>query len=267
MSLDQQMMKRIKMQFMADCGINQPGVRIGRAPSVNKGFLSGAGFGSAVRDEIRKSTGITPRIYEGTSSFFRGIIMADDFWIMADECIAEWCEKEFSGKKKGIEWIGQFSELNRMNRYFRKYGHEILDCRINMLPEKDSAVLKNPGVEIRFLDSGDILDIRDPYPFRHALCDSELMPCEIAVAAVADGKNIGMAGATMDCDEMWQIGVDVLQGWRGKGIASLLTAHLKEKILEKGKIPFYSTSQTHIVSMNTALRAGFVPVWAEIFVK
>ena len=89
----------------------------------------------------------------------------------------------------------------------------------------------------------------------------------LGVGAYDGDRLVGLAGASADCETMWQIGVDVLPAWRGKGIGSGLVGVLKEKILEKGKIPFYSTSQTHIASMNTALKAGFLPAWTEIFAK
>lgn len=257
----------VKRQFAADCGIVGGNIKIGEAPSVEKGFFSDESYGAAVRDALFRRTGIQPRIYEGTSPFFRAIIMGNEYWIMADRRITGWCEKEYLNRKNGLEWAGQFEELKRVNDMLRKYGHGILDCRISMLPGSGKTPDRICGMEIQFMDSSELLEIRDPYPFRHALCDSTLMPCAMAAAAIADGKIVGMAGATEDCETMWQIGVDVLPAWRGKGIGSGLVGVLKEKILEKGKIPFYSTSQTHIASMNTALKAGFLPAWTEIFAK
>ena len=36
-----------------------------------------------------------------------------------------------------------------------------------------------------------------------------------------DERMIGLIACSIDCDDMWQIGVDVLQEYRRKGIASL----------------------------------------------
>lgn len=301
MQIEQQIWNRVTRQFAADCNVDKSSkkgrqVWIGRAPELEKGHLTDAAFGAAVREEMQRRSGAVPRIYEGTSPFFRAILTGQQAWMMADERILSWFEQEYGNGKKGLEWLGQFGELNRLNRQLGKYGHGILDCRICMMPggywrdggepgsdsrQSGSSQRQNaetvqkpegvncvgPALEIRVLNSSDILDIRDPYPFRHALCDSELMPCELAVAAVADGRIIGMAGATRDCPDMYQIGVDVLPDWSGRGIGSELVRLLAEKILSQGKIPFYSTAQTHIASLNTGLRAGFVPCWTEIFVK
>ena len=64
-----------------------------------------------------------------------------------------------------------------------------------------------------------------------------------------------------------QIGVDVEEAYRGKGMAAELVRLLKEEILRRGEIPFYSVSQSHILSMNTAVSAGFLPAWSEIYVS
>ena len=77
---------------------------------------------------------------------------------------------------------------------------------------------------------------------------------------------VGIAGATQDCAVMWQIGVDVEPGQRGRGISAVLVRLLKNEILKRGKIPFYATSQSHILSMDTAVSAGFLPAWSEIYV-
>ena len=46
-----------------------------------------------------------------------------------------------------------------------------------------------------------------------------------------------------------------------------LTACLKDEVLRRGAVPFYGTAQSHIVSLNTARRAGFRPAWAEVWAK
>ena len=103
--------------------------------------------------------------------------------------------------------------------------------------------------------------------FRHAVCGSQLMPDVLAAAAFLNGRIVGIAGATQDCAVMWQIGVDVEPGQRGRGISAVLVRLLKNEILKRGKIPFYATSQSHILSMDTAVSAGFLPAWSEIYVS
>lgn len=74
-----------------------------------------------------------------------------------------------------------------------------------------------------------------------------------------------MAGASEDSKTLYQIGIDVLPEYRGKGIGTNLVALLKQELLKRGKIPFYGTAVSHIISKNTAINAGFFPAWAEVY--
>ena len=103
--------------------------------------------------------------------------------------------------------------------------------------------------------------------FRHAICGSELMPDMLAVAAIIDGKVAAVAGASEDSPLMWQIGIDVLPEFAGRGLASGLVALLKQEILARGKIPFYGTAESHGLSRSVAINAGFFPAWAEVYVR
>jgi len=66
---------------------------------------------------------------------------------------------------------------------------------------------------------------------------------------------------------MWQIGIDVLPEYRGRSIGTNLVTILKDEILKRGKIPFYGTVESHFLSQNIAVSAGFFPVWAELYSK
>ena len=70
-----------------------------------------------------------------------------------------------------------------------------------------------------------------------------------------------------DCDDMWQIGVDVLPEYRRNGIASALTNNLAKEILKRGKVPFYCCAWSNIRSAKNAIRSGFTPSWVEVTVK
>jgi predicted GNAT family acetyltransferase len=59
---------------------------------------------------------------------------------------------------------------------------------------------------------------------------------------------MGMAGASEDSKTLYQIGINVLPKYRGKGIGTNLVALLKQELLKRGKVPFYGTSVSHIIS-------------------
>ena len=64
---------------------------------------------------------------------------------------------------------------------------------------------------------------------------------------------------------MWQIGVNVTTEGAGKGIGTYVTALLKEELLRRDILPFYSTVESHIKSQRVAFKAGFEPVFYELF--
>lgn len=45
---------------------------------------------------------------------------------------------------------------------------------------------------------------------------------------------IALAACSTDCDTMWQIGVDVLEGYRNQGIGASITNMLAHEILDRG---------------------------------
>ena len=80
------------------------------------------------------------------------------------------------------------------------------------------------------------------------------------------GSRTSLHGAAKNtgCPAMWQIGINVDPAAREAGIGKMLVSLLKNEILPKGKLPYYGTSMSHIVSQRVALSCGFVPAWAEL---
>ena len=80
-----------------------------------------------------------------------------------------------------------------------------------------------------------------------------------AVAALCGGLTAGLAGASCDCSDMLQIGVDVLPAFRGRGLGAALTSRLAACIRAAGKTAFYCCEAGNLPSIKTALRSGFRP--------
>lgn len=101
----------------------------------------------------------------------------------------------------------------------------------------------------------------------NALCEKR-KELDILGVGSYDGKRlIGLAACSMDCDDMWQIGIDVLPEYRKMGVACSLTSALALKILDKGKVPFYCAAWSNIKSVRNALKSGFRPSWIEMTAK
>lgn len=126
------------------------------------------------------------------------------------------------------------------------------------------AVLKKPdGFEYEIIEKQNIQKLfeMNGLPFDST---SPFIPVLIAVAGNRSGI-VGMARASADCKTMWQIDVDVLSPYRGKGVATALVNMLTCEILERGHIPYYFTSDSNVISMHTAVRAGYIPAWVHCY--
>ena len=66
---------------------------------------------------------------------------------------------------------------------------------------------------------------------------------------------------------MWQIGIDVLPQYRGRGVAAALVSRLAQETFARGKVPFYCAAWSNIPSKRTALRCGFFPAWVQLTAK
>jgi GNAT superfamily N-acetyltransferase len=108
------------------------------------------------------------------------------------------------------------------------------------------------------------------YPgFRHALCYQLDSPRPDMLAAVAwqNQTVVGIAGASADNDQLWQIGVDVLPEAQNRGIGKALVSRITEAILAQGKLPYYSTWVSNLRSSNAALSVGYWLAWTEVYVR
>ncbi|MDR0325170.1 MAG: GNAT family N-acetyltransferase [Oscillospiraceae bacterium] len=124
------------------------------------------------------------------------------------------------------------------------------------------------GIEIVTVAQPDIASLYVYEGFEYALNRGpkpHARPDMLATVAYANGVVVGMAGASDDCEMMWQIGLNVLPEYRNRGIASVLTNRLATEILERGKIPYYGAATSNIFSQRVACRAGFHPTWACVY--
>ncbi len=133
--------------------------------------------------------------------------------------------------------------------------------------DKIDSLRKPNGFEYELIERNDIGKLHKIEGFNYALhYDAESPNPEMLVALVRyNGEIVGMAGASADCKTMWSIGVDILYPYRGKGLAAALVNMLTLEILSRGYIPYYFTSDSNVLSMHVAVRAGYIPVWVHCY--
>ena len=112
-------------------------------------------------------------------------------------------------------------------------------------------------------------DFRSLYvdAWSNALCEKRKELDVLGIGAYDGDMLVGFAACSADCEDMWQIGVDVLPEYRKRGIASALTSQLALEILRRGKVPFYCCAWSNIKSARNAVKSGFRPAWVELTAK
>lgn len=125
--------------------------------------------------------------------------------------------------------------------------------------------LKPNTCKLQWFEQEELQPLYDTGHFPNALCPQFLpeRPDMLAVAAIDNNKIIALAGCSADMPELWQIGIDVLPGYRGFGLGSYLVSQLKLEILHRGKLPYYGAAPANYHSWNIALNSGFFPAWVE----
>lgn len=131
---------------------------------------------------------------------------------------------------------------------------------------KPASEIVSPGIHFELFTDERVRELY-PYPgFNYAIRyrQDDERPDRLACAARASDQVVGIAGATADSDCLWQVGIKVLDGWHGRGIGKVLVSRLTQAILSAGKIPYYTTWPSHIVSQRLAGSVGYKVAWVEL---
>ena len=204
------------------------------------------------------------RINESDGCFLKIICIGGRAIISADDKIRPWLKSNIL--KRNANWLFDYDNLRVIDNKLREFGHEIDRMPNFYLPNPVDCEVE-PITTIKWFEKEDILQFRGDSRFNEAFIFDENSPDVLGVAAYDGDIIMGMAGASQDSENLYQIGIDVLPEYRGKGVATNLVSLIKQELLKRGKVPFYGTSVSHIISRNVAINAGFFPVWSEVFSK
>ena len=182
--------------------------------------------------------------------------------VMANQILLDWCKETF-GQKSGT-WLSEPENLIMIHNKLQEHGQKLVDAHHHYIPTKNSHPIEQ-RFNVKWYEKDEIEVFRGDGRFWEALLFDVNTPDMLAVCAMEGDTILGMASVTRDCDLMWQIGVNVTEEGRGKGVGAYVTALLKEEVLKRGIVPTYATVESHIKSQKVAFRAGFDPVFYEIF--
>ena len=169
--------------------------------------------------------------------------------------------------KYPVEHLFETPNLHVLNDALTEKGQRICFMAEYFLPDVDflrERTVEDAGpYKMRLLAPHDFAELYLP-EWSNALCKDRKHLDVIGVGAYDGEKLVGLAGASADCDTMWQIGIDVLPEYRRQGIASTLTSRLAIEIMKRGKVPFYCAAWCNVKSVRNAIKSGFRPAWVEM---
>ena len=205
------------------------------------------------------------RLHVKHDLFFKAAVFMGKAYVMASEEMHPWI-KEVLGKEPP-EWWCDFKNLRKLDAELNKYGREIFDTHIYYLPA-DEPTMERPRTCVKWFENVELEQFRNDNRFNtYALSFSGTQPDRLAVAACDGNKIMAMAGCSEDGKYLWQIGIDVLPEYEGRGLGANLVTLLKQEIIARGKVPYYGTSESHAISRNIAIASGFLPAWCEIQIR
>ena len=168
--------------------------------------------------------------------------------------------------KYPVEHLFETPNMHVLNDELMKKGQKICFMAEYFLPDVNALRALDCPYELRILTQTDFADLYQP-EWSNALCEKRKHLDVLGVGAYDGDKLVGLAGCSVDCDTMWQIGIDVLPEYRRQGIALALTSRLAIEILNRGKVPFYCAAWCNVKSVRNAIRSGFRPAWVEMTAK
>ena len=156
--------------------------------------------------------------------------------------------------------------LHVLHEALRPLGAGVCMMSEYWLPDVNALRPLGCAYETRILTQKDFAALYLP-EWSNALCEKRAELDVLGVGAYDGELLVGLAGCSADCASMWQIGVDVLPGYRRKGIAAALTSQLATEILKRDKVPFYCCAWCNLASARNAVKSGFRPAWTEMDVR
>lgn len=286
LSVDKEMLRTARKQFCLDIGLDFEAYL---ANPNEKCYICKAKYTPGTCSPAAEGA----RCYDGKDSFFKAIICMGQLFLAVDEDIYDWAVETFSDCQP--QWFCEYGNLRMIDRKLQEYGREIADTHVYFLPAQEQPDVGKCEFPLQWFEQEDILQFKEKNQFTSALSFWNNQPDMLAVAALKKAdvsaeteekqgsesqvrasdcseehpqeKMAGMAGVSRDGEFLWQIGINVRKEYAGKGLAVQLVTEMKQEVIRRGKVPFYGTSESHIISQTVGLKAGFAPAWTEIYVR
>lgn len=164
-----------------------------------------------------------------------------------------------------IERLAAVNELLKPFALQIGMPHVRLLCGLDTLRQRDAPA--GCRIEIEAWPSSARLQELGAAAWPHAISSQTQPSRPVAALALAwrGASIVGVAAIGDESPQLWQIGIDVAGDERGNGTGAALTAAIARHALEAGKAPWYGVAPANLVSIATALAAGFRLAWLDVF--
>ena len=185
-----------------------------------------------------------------------------------NEKLTKKLEETYANKK--ADWFLEMDNLKILSEELTSFDLEIADINPFFIPIREkftSAVLDERFV---FIEKEDILTFKEDQRITEAFCYLDKDPDQIGLGYYEDGKLKAICGANWNGKYTWEIGIEIIDSqFENRGIATELVHRMTTKIIAENPeiLIVYSTSFSHVKSMDMAINAGFKLGWTEISFK
>ena len=209
---------------------------------------------------------IKMRNFINEKSSFKIISLGNNAVISTTKELVPWFT-EFSKDKIGHN-LFNYDNLKIIDNKLKENNIDINNAYYIFLPIDDKKDI-SIDYKIKWYEKEEITPLYEIGGFPNAICNeyNENRPDVLILTALDKNEIIAMAGCTVEGENLWQIGIDVKEDYKGKGIGTYLVRAMKEEVIKRGHIPIYSTSVGNMYSWNTGIKCGFYPISIEIFSK
>ena len=176
------------------------------------------------------------RIFRESEFFFKAASVNGKILASGKPEIIRWARETY--KDGSGAWFMDVENLRRIDEKMKEFGCHIAQAHPFYIAT-EKTIVDTKGYEIKKYVGDEINQFRGDNRFDEAFLFADIPKDEIGIAVMAEAE--------------------------GLGIGSMLVEILKNEILDLGRIPFYGTAVSHIVSQRVALHAGFYPAWAELY--
>ncbi len=198
---------------------------------------------------------------EAKDTFFEIITFGEHAVIRAEERMLRWCRERFA--QTPARWILDGDNLFLLETKLRSYRKKLGGEHMGYLRLKPGKAARKPeSFSYAWHKDEEIAAYYAHREFENAMTFGwRGQHDRLAITARLGDKPVAMAGCDDYMDTMWQIGIDVLPAYKGRGLGAYLVRELALEIERQGKLPYYNTWSANIASTRLALSVGFTPVW------